>query len=213
MYGPLMQGERVCVYIDGYNLYFGLDEKGWRRYLWLDVPAFARSLLKPHQSLVGVKYFTTRLSFPAGSVQRQSTFLDALTFRGGLEIVYGNFIYNDDGCKACGSSWSRREEKQTDVGIAVHMLRDAYEDAYDVALLVSGDSDLVPVVEAIENEHDGKRVVVAFPPKRVSEALRRSASSNFTIGRVPFRDNQLPLFVRTDKHTLAQPAPWSDPDS
>ncbi len=28
--------DRVIVYIDGFNLYFGLKSKGWRRYFWLN---------------------------------------------------------------------------------------------------------------------------------------------------------------------------------
>jgi len=30
--------DRAIVCIDGFNLYFGLCDKGWRRYLWLDLP-------------------------------------------------------------------------------------------------------------------------------------------------------------------------------
>lgn len=37
---------RVISYIDGFNLYFGLKQKGWRKYYWLDLAALSRSLLK-----------------------------------------------------------------------------------------------------------------------------------------------------------------------
>ena len=30
---------RVAVYVDGFNLYYGLRSKGWRRYYWLDLHA------------------------------------------------------------------------------------------------------------------------------------------------------------------------------
>jgi hypothetical protein len=29
--------ERVITYVDGFNLYFGMRSRGWRRYYWLDV--------------------------------------------------------------------------------------------------------------------------------------------------------------------------------
>ena len=29
--------ERVSVYVDGFNLYYGLRSRGWRRYYWLDL--------------------------------------------------------------------------------------------------------------------------------------------------------------------------------
>jgi len=50
--------DRVIAYIDGFNLYFGLRDKGWRRYLWLDVQKLSTNLLKPGQQLVFTKYFT-----------------------------------------------------------------------------------------------------------------------------------------------------------
>ena len=49
--------ERVIAYVDGYNLYYGLREKGWRRFYWLNIQAMAQHLLKPNQTLVTTKYF------------------------------------------------------------------------------------------------------------------------------------------------------------
>src|SRR6266852_9467262 len=42
---------RVITYIDGFNTYYGLKSKGWERYLWLDVQALSRNLLKADQTL------------------------------------------------------------------------------------------------------------------------------------------------------------------
>ena len=38
------KSERVIVYIDGFNLYFGLRSKGWKKYYWLNLKEFSRSL-------------------------------------------------------------------------------------------------------------------------------------------------------------------------
>lgn len=40
------------------------------------------------------------------------------------------------------------EEKMTDVNIAVELLGDAQDDAFDTAIIISGDSDLTPPVRA-----------------------------------------------------------------
>ena len=53
--------ERVTVYIDGFNLYYGLRAKNWQRYYWLDVRRLSEHLLRPNQLLVGVHYFTTKV--------------------------------------------------------------------------------------------------------------------------------------------------------
>jgi hypothetical protein len=71
-------GERVKVYIDGFNLYHGLREKHGRRYHWLDLQALVTSLLRPGQRLVGIDYFTARVRQQPDSEVRQATYLDAL---------------------------------------------------------------------------------------------------------------------------------------
>ena len=205
------QPERVIAYIDGFNLYFGLKDKGWRRYLWLDLVGMARDLLKPHQELVGVKYFTTRVGNPVESVRRQSTYIDALTHHGGVEFVFGNFLWNPIGCDGCGREWDKREEKQTDVAIAVHMICDSLAGAFDTCLLVCGDSDQVPSVTKLVEEH-GKRVVVACPPERISNHLNSAASAHFVIGRQAFANNHLPDYVTNPDtgYVLYRPAEWWD---
>ena len=52
---------RVIVYVDGFNLYFGLKAKGWKNFYWLNIQALARSILKPDQVLMTTKYFTSRV--------------------------------------------------------------------------------------------------------------------------------------------------------
>ena len=46
---------RVLVYVDGFNLYHGLRDKGWRRYYWLDARRLAERLLLADQTLVAVR--------------------------------------------------------------------------------------------------------------------------------------------------------------
>ena len=53
-------------------------------------------------------------------------------------------------------------EKGTDVNIAVNMLAKAYANAYDVAILVSGDTDYLPVVYQLNNI--GKVVILVTLP-------------------------------------------------
>jgi uncharacterized LabA/DUF88 family protein len=57
-------------------------------------------------------------------------------------------------------SFAEGEQKEVDIALATEMLANAFRDAYDVAILVSGDRDFVPAVERIRAE--GRRVEVAF---------------------------------------------------
>lgn len=99
----------------------------------------------------------------------------------------------------------------TDVNIATEMLVDAFEDQFDTAIVVSGDSDLVPPIRAIRNCFPHKRVLVAFPPGRSSVDLRNAANGQFLITKGLLRKAQLPARVasRHGDYILERPANWA----
>jgi uncharacterized LabA/DUF88 family protein len=201
--------ERVGVYIDGYNLYYGIKAATRRRHLWLDVERLARELLTPNQQLEQVTYFTSRVRSPADSQQRQTTYLDALATHTGAVVVEGFLQRNQVTCRACGVTTVRIEEKKTDVHIACRMLDDAHRDRIDVALLISGDSDLAPALELVAAV-PGRRIVVAFPPRRNSAELRRVARGAVVhIQEAMLRRSQLPNpVVSATGHDFHRPRYW-----
>jgi len=118
----------VIAYIDGFNLYYGMRSKGWRRYYWLDVRLLIENLLKPDQMLVSVKYFTSRVSATGrdpDKSRRQNTYLEALQTLKDVNIYYGHYLEKTVECFKCGAKWQVSEEKMTDVNIAVEMMVDA----------------------------------------------------------------------------------------
>ena len=56
--------DRVVAYIDGYNLYYGLRDQGWKRFYWLNLQRLAEQFLKSNQVLIETKYFTTIVKYP-----------------------------------------------------------------------------------------------------------------------------------------------------
>ena len=198
-----MAPTRVAVYIDGFNLFYGLRDRGWKRYYWLDLNLLGERLLRPGQVLVAVRYFTARvLPEPddADKPIRQNTYLEALATLPDLSIHYGYFALRRGG---------GYEEKMTDVNIAVELLCDAQGDLFDTAILVSGDSDLTSAVQAVQ-ERFGRRVIVAFPPGRRSAVLRRAAQGTVNVDRNAVRDSQLPNRISTTADvSLERPAEWA----
>ena len=201
---------RAMVYVDGFNLYYGLKSKGWRRFYWLDLVALSEQLLQDGQRLAGVRYFTARLSGrQADKKARQATFLRALGTLPNLTMYYGHFLQKTRTCASCGAQWPVYEEKMTDVNIAVELLGDAQDDRFDTAFIVSGDSDLAGPVEEVLARYPDKRVIVAFPPNRRSDKLRRIASGAFVIGRNVFKKSQLPWTVeRKGRPPVTRPTSW-----
>ena len=89
--------ERVIVYVDGFNLYFGMMEAGLSYCRWLNVKTLAQNLLQKHQQLIEVKYFTARVTNNPDKQKRQSTYLDAL-YNEGVKIIYGQYQNNNLDC-------------------------------------------------------------------------------------------------------------------
>jgi len=82
--------------------------------------------------------------------------------------------------QGCGAQLSGTIEKGVDTAIATDMIRLAWEDAYDIAVLASSDADLVPAVHFLDQK--GRKVIQAgFPPSGVQ--LATSCWASFDIFR------------------------------
>lgn len=102
------------------------------------------------------------------------------------------------------------EEKRTDVAIASDLLLDAVDDTFDVALLVTGDGDLVPAVERVRRRRHGLTLVNLRPPNRDSSHLRKLCDAALVIAESRIRQNQLPHKVVTKDGSKAyiRPREW-----
>jgi len=202
---------RVRVYVDGFNLYYGMHSAFGRQFLWLDLEALATSMLLPGERLDRLSYFTTRVvNDPAGE-QRQDTYLQALAARATcLTAVEGRFQRKTRRCRSCGTVGLSHEEKETDVSLAVALVEDAARAAYDRALILSGDSDLCPAVRAAKRLQPARGIVAVFPPRRRSDPLRVAADGVLHVDRVMLGRAQLPpKVVNADGIVLERPGYWN----
>ena len=86
---------------------------------------------------------------------------------------------------------------------------DAFNDKYDTAILISGDSDLVPPIKAIHNQFNKKAVSVFFPPERHNITVSGAAKGSQIIGKKKIKDHQFPATVtKNDGYVLNKPASW-----
>ena len=203
--------ERVIAYVDGFNLYFGLKVAGFKRYYWLDVATLAANLLRPNQQLAATHYFSARIrdnGHNTADRKRQNDYLEALASRG-VQCQFGHYLEKNRECRTCHATWRDYEEKMTDVNIAIQLLTDAFDDGFDVALVISGDSDLTTPIQRVRQRFPAKRVIVAFPPRRQSSELKRSASGFLSIGEDKLRASQFPdPVVKPNGFALQRPATW-----
>ncbi len=78
-------------------------------------------------------------------------------------------------CPHCGGRMTGTGEKGIDTAIATDMISLAWEDAWDVAILISSDKDFIPVVEFLASK--GKRVINAYLPPKGMHLARTSWAS------------------------------------
>jgi uncharacterized LabA/DUF88 family protein len=196
------------MFVDGFNLYHGLHEKTGRKYLWLDLRQLATSLLKPDQRLVAVHYFTARVRNNPLSAAHQAQYLGALRCTN-VHVVEGRFQEKTQECRSCGGQWTSYEEKETDVNLCVALLEAARLREFDVALIVSGDSDMVPAVRSVRHMRSDVRLVAAFPPMRFSDELKRAVHASLHVGIAKIRQAQLPDHVTDGDRTYHRPKYWA----
>lgn len=168
-----------------------------------------QNLIKPYQVLMRTKYFTARISKPHDKQKRQTTYIEALSTLSDFDIFFGKYQLNPRNCKNCNFFEQVPSEKMTDVNIAVELMSDAFLDQYDVAYLLSADSDLTHVITRIRSLFPEKKIVIAFPPGRYSKDLANRARFSFAIGRAALAKSLFPMEVRkADGYELKCPDLW-----
>lgn len=187
---------RTALYVDGFNLYYsGLASRP--QFRWLDLHALGVIALDETHQLVRVRYFTARVKGgdgDQGGPERQDTYVRALESRcPDLTVHWGRFVERErwrrlmepmtrsfSPCPEKVLTW-HREEKGSDVNLAVHLINDAWSDVYDCAAVISDDSDLAEALSIARSM--GKHVVLLTPIGLREQQNRRSDSD-----RGPTRD-------------------------
>jgi len=171
--------ERVAVYVDGFNLFFGIRSKNPKA-VNFDVTAYVRRRLGANQRLTSVRYYSAPLVGSPEAERAQKRYFSALR-ASGVDVILGRFQEKFIRCGHCGQMFPSYEEKMTDVNLAVDVLTDGLLNRYDVAILVTADSDLVPPIAKLKKYAKAKRIVVCFPPNRASKELLRNANGLMNI--------------------------------
>jgi uncharacterized LabA/DUF88 family protein len=202
---------KTYVYIDGFNFYYGCIRSS--PYRWLDLFKFAQAML-PKNEVVRVKYFTAIVKpSPKDRTKtvRQQTFLRALGTIPEIEIFLGSFQAHPVTRPRADGSGSVEvidmKEKGSDVNLATELLVDGFTNAYDVAVVVSNDSDLVAPIRAVRAKL-GKAVGIINPHQRQSVELRRSASFIKEVRTWTLADSLLPSVLHDANGEIHKPDGW-----
>lgn len=208
---------RTAVYVDGFNLFYSAL-KGNDEFKWLDLDRLARGLLKSHNQVISIRYYTARVTATTadpGLPTRQDTYIRALQAHiPHLTCQFGNFQTETKTCKLVrplgGQQFAEvwvREEKGSDVNLAVNLVNDAWADRFDVALVISNDSDLAESLHLARAQ--GKTVGVASVARRPTRELHLNCDFFKHIRRHHLRNSQLPdLVIDQGGRNIHKPTGW-----
>ena len=215
---------KTNIYIDGLNLYYRAVQG--TSYKWLNIVKLFQERY-PQNTIQKIKYFTSIVksrSDDPGKPVRQQIYLRALRTFSQIEIIEGKFQTNKVRMPLASPPHNtvevlRTEEKSSDVNLAVHLLNDAYKKDYEVAIVVSNDSDLAEAIRIVTQDLNLK-VGVVFPTgaidshtgkrhtARRSRRLHQYATFIGEIRSGGLSRNQLPNTLTDASGTFHRPPEW-----
>lgn len=187
--------------VDGFNLHHSIlhvTQSGTPPPLWID----PRALAAAHQYLVGKETYIERVEYFSALphhlrkiepeiFERHRLHIRAITAqRLGCRVHFGHFQPRR-GLE--GKVW---QEKGTDMAIAAAALRTCLDNPDTALVIVSGDSDFIPLARLIQERWPGVDLRFAFPAHRASRRLRQICPSSFSLSPTSYSRAQLPKQVR-----------------
>jgi hypothetical protein len=184
---------RARVYVDGFNLYYralkGTPHK------WLNIEALADVVMPSGVTVEAVNYYVARVSgrVDPGAPARQHAYLRALSTLPRVSITYGNFLVSKKwsglvqppqfrplftapaGTNLDVAYVYKTEEKGSDVNLGVHLVRDAAKGRFDIAGVLTNDTDLCEPIRIVTQEF-GLRVLLLTPTSKPASSLQACAN-------------------------------------
>ena len=211
-------GQKVTFFIDGFNIYHSIkdiqrDRK--KNCRWLDLYSLCKSYLigfGKSSKLERVFYFSALPQHLVNThkkdrIVRHQAYIECLKSTS-VEIILGRFKKKQVYCNRCKCNLSKYEEKETDVSISIQILDEFMKERCDMAVVVSGDTDLAPVARKCQELFPNKKFIFAFPYGRTTKTLKELCKGSFSIKPKKYIDHQFEDSVLVNGKKIFQPKNW-----
>lgn len=205
--------KRILVLIDGFNLYHSIadneEHPELKKYKWLNLRKLVESfMVQKREEITKIVYFSAYAYWNPKKVLRHQTYVSALRTVN-VEPVISPFKLVEKECRICKKKYKTHEEKQTDVQIAINLFQEGIKDSYDKAIIVSGDSDLIPAIKAVKSKFPLKEIQILFPPHRRMLELVTVCDNSARIREKQLATAQFPDTIVVGKNArLDKPSEW-----
>ena len=200
--------KQVTAFIDGFNLYHSLAlNKRTKIYRWLDLKKLCQCFIQKSEVLADIYYFTSLAKWDEGKVTRHKQYIKALETTG-VHVIYGNFKRVTKKCRECYKKYQTFEEKETDVNIGLHLLRSAFQNKFDKYLLLTGDTDLIPVIKMIREYFPNKESHIIIPINSHAWSLKKITDKSSKIKEKHLCNSVLPSVIHFKQGSIIKPKEW-----
>ncbi len=208
-------------FVDGFNLYHSIKDlhnQYGMCYKWLDLYALCKNITSKirnkYNSFININkiHYFTAYAYHRGNeaVNRHKLLIECYKDKG-IIIHISKFKKKQITCPYCNQKINRREEKETDVALAVKLLTEAScIDQKVLFILLTGDTDLKPALHEITNTYNNIDLWIAFPYNRRNTELENIASQNsIQIKQTDYSNCQLPNpYVTSKGKKIHKPKSW-----
>lgn len=217
---------KTIIYIDGYNLYYGLLRKS--PFKWLDLfKLFQAHVLNPSTEVLEVRYYTApvlaKMSDDPESAQRQRTYLQALRKMPPkkVTIIEGKMIASTPYLRLVDPIPTAPEhsvvkvytltEKHTDVNLAADLITGAWTAAYEQAVICTNDTDIKGALAAVRQHHPAIQLGLVAPVpanehRKIAAELIQYTNWAKKLSEVHLANAQLP--TRIPGTSITKPLVW-----
>jgi uncharacterized LabA/DUF88 family protein len=202
------------VLIDGFNLYHAIDDcPHFHEFKWLDPMRLAQAYVHPtKEALIGVFFYTAVPTWNDEKRARHNRLL-AIYEDLGVQVKRGRFLPTTATCRVCGKEYGTFQEKETDINIALEMMRLGNDDLADRIVLVTGDNDQASSVRSFRELTKKPQVTLVLPPFRQAEALKGVCTESKSLTGFHLRKMKLDNpyhFKKTQRELVVPPDKWSN---
>ncbi len=175
--------KKAIVYIDGFNFFHATKDNPSAN---INLASLAESLVLPGYAVEDVVYFSAHAKWRYADFIKHCAYIARLRANG-VTVVLSHFKKRKAVCHKCGATWTTHEEKETDVRISLQILKDAEDGRFDTAYILSGDSDIVPAIEAVKERHPNKKLLAVLPKHQVQGAYNIKQACDGLVNLSPTR--------------------------
>jgi uncharacterized LabA/DUF88 family protein len=206
---------KVIFFVDGFNVYhsiIALQRDSGSCTKWLDLSSLCASYLHHFgrdATLEAVLYYTAVPYYlnRQDKINRHELYISCLESTG-VTVKRGRFKEKEVFCQNCRSTILKHEEKETDVAIGVDTYHHLSQNLCDIAVLITGDTDLSPAIRLCQQIYPQKQVLFIFPYKRKNKELAKLAPASFSISKKQYIRHQFPNPLTLPTGPVQKPTSW-----